>query len=229
LFKNSVLYFVALTSLGAVACSAQAKEIKSEKDRLSYSIGASIGTNLKKEGTDFDLNLLIKGLQDATHGKKLAIPEKDQRVILGTYQTELRKRLMAERQLAIVDNKKKGDAYLAANKAKKGVVTLPGGVQYRVIKEGKGQIPQLQNEIEVNYRGTLIDGTQFDATEPGHPATLRVSSLITGWKQAISKMPVGSKWQIVIPPELAYGERGVGTDIGPNQVLVFDVELLGIK
>ena len=229
MFKHSVLYFVALAFAGTVAVSVQAKELKSDKDRLSYSIGASIATNLKKEKTDFDVNLVIQGLKDAAGGKKLAIPEKEARMILGKYQIELRKRMTEERKLATLDNKQKGDAFLAENQKKKGVVTLPGGVQYNVIKQGKGEIPQLQNEIEVNYRGSLIDGKVFDETEPGQPATLKVSSLIPGWKQAITNMPLGSKWHIVIPPQLAYGDRGVGTDIGPNEVLVFDVELLAIK
>jgi FKBP-type peptidyl-prolyl cis-trans isomerase len=229
LFKYSALCFVTLVLTATAAVSAEAKELKSDKDRLSYSIGASIAINLKKEKTDFDLDLMIKGLKDAAAGKKLAIPEKEARMILGKYQIDLRKRLMKERKQATIDNKQKSDAFLAANKKKKGVETLPGGIQYKIIKQGKGPIPQLQNEIEVNYRGSLIDGTVFDETQPGHPATLKVASLISGWKQAITHMPAGSKWHIVIPPELAYGDRGVGTDIGPNEALVFDVELLSVK
>lgn len=229
MFKHSVLRLVALAVIGTMAVSAQAQELKSDKDRLSYSIGASIAANLKKENTDFDVNLVIQGLKDAAAGKKLAVPEKEARMILGKYQIELRKRMMEERKQATTENKQKGDAFLAENEKKKGVVTLPGGVQYTVVKQGKGEMPQLQNEIEVNYRGSLINGKVFDETEPGQPATLKVSSLIPGWKQAITHMPLGSKWHIVIPPQLAYGDRGVGTDIGPNEVLVFDVELLAIK
>jgi FKBP-type peptidyl-prolyl cis-trans isomerase FklB len=108
-------------------------------------------------------------------------------------------------------------------------MTLPSGVLYKVIKEGDGRKPQETDTVEVNYRGALINGTEFDAVEPGHPASLKVSQLIPGWKQALNVMPVGSKWQVVIPSQLAYGERGVGNDIGPNEVLVFDLELLAIK
>ena len=136
---------------------------------------------------------------------------------------------MLSRRQASVENKKKGDAFLAEFQAKKGVSALPGGVLYSVIKEGKGKKPLSTDAIEVYYSGSLINGKQFDATEPGHPAILKVASLINGWKQALTSMPTGSKWHIVIPSQLAYGERGAGNDIGPNEVLVFDVELVSIK
>jgi FKBP-type peptidyl-prolyl cis-trans isomerase FklB len=213
----------------AYAWADDAKVITTDKDRLSYSIGASIGKNLKKEGTNVDLEVLIRALKSSMAGEKLAMPEKEMRQVLAAYQTEMRQHAMATKQQAIVENKKKSDAFLAENKTKKGVQTLPSGVQYKVIKKGSGKKPTEADTIEVNYRGTLIDGTEFDATESGHPALLKVSSLIPGWKQAVSNMQAGSKWQIFIPPQLAYGERGVGMDIGPNEVLVFEVELLQIK
>ncbi len=128
-----------------------------------------------------------------------------------------------------VTTRKKAMLILEEYKAQKGVLALPSGVLYKVIKEGDGKKPLESDMVEVNYRGTLINGKEFDATEPGHPANLKVSALIAGWKQALSMMPVGSKWHIVIPSALAYGERGVGNDIGPNEVLVFDVELVAIK
>jgi FKBP-type peptidyl-prolyl cis-trans isomerase FklB len=184
---------------------------------------------LKKEGTDVDVNLLIKGIKTALAGKKTAIADRDMQQILGTYQNELRQHAKMTRQQATVDNKKKGDAYLAENKTKTGVVELPSGIQYKILKEGQGNKPAESDMVQVNYRGTLINGTEFDLTEPGHPAKLKVSALIPGWKQALTLMPIGSKWQIVIPSALAYGERGVGGDIGPNEVLVFEVELLSIN
>jgi FKBP-type peptidyl-prolyl cis-trans isomerase FklB len=125
--------------------------------------------------------------------------------------------------------KLKGDAYLVDYKKQNGVQVSPGGILYKVLKEGSGRKPAESDMVEVNYRGALINGKEFDATEPGKPATLKVAALIPGWKQALSMMPVGSKWQIVIPPSLGYGERGVGNDIGPNEVLVFDLELVAIK
>jgi FKBP-type peptidyl-prolyl cis-trans isomerase FklB len=155
--------------------------------------------------------------------------EKDIRQTMIDYQAQMRQRAVAVKQKATQENKSKGDAYLAEYKAKSGVQELAGGVLYKVIKAGDGKKPQETDSVEVNYRGALIDGKQFDATAPGHPATLKISALIAGWKQALSAMPAGSKWQIVIPPHLAYGERGAGSDIGPNEVLVFEVELVAIK
>ncbi len=229
-----MLKHILILSLGTVfaasqAWSEEATEVKSEKDKLSYSIGASIGKNLKKEATDVDLNMMIKGIKNGLAGERLAIPEKEVRMILGTYQSELRKKTMVSKQQAILENKKKGDAFLAENKSKKDVKVLESGVQYKVLKEGNGKKPTEADTVVVHYRGTLIDGSEFDSTEPSHPATLKVTSLIPGWKQALTQMPVGSKWQLVIPSHLAYGERGVGSDIGPNEVLVFDVELLSIN
>jgi FKBP-type peptidyl-prolyl cis-trans isomerase FklB len=131
--------------------------------------------------------------------------------------------------LALEDNKKKGEVFLAENKTKEGVVVLPSGVQYKILKAGNGKKPIDSDVVQVYYRGTLLDGSEFDATEPGQPADLKASSLIAGWKEALRLMPAGSKWQIFVPSQLAYGERGVGSDIGPNETLVFEVELLAVK
>jgi FKBP-type peptidyl-prolyl cis-trans isomerase FklB len=203
--------------------------IKTDKDKLSYSIGAAIGKNFKTEGTEVDVGLLVEGLKNSLAGDKLLIPEKDMRQLMNDYQTQLRQKMAAKRQQAVLDNKKKGEAYVADYKSQPGVVASPSGVLYKIIKEGTGRKPAESDIVEVNYRGALTNGTEFDATEPGKPAKLKVSALIPGWKQALSMMPVGSSWHIVIPAVLAYGERGVGNDIGPNEVLVFDLELLAIK
>jgi FKBP-type peptidyl-prolyl cis-trans isomerase FklB len=229
MLKHILVLMFGMVFATSQAWAEEASEIKTDKDKLSYAIGASIGKNLKKEGTDVDMNLLIKGMKTGLAGERLAMPEKEVRILLGTYQTELRKKMMLTKQDAIVANKKKGDAYLADNKSKKGVKVLESGVQYKVLKEGNGKKPTEADTVVVHYRGTLTDGSEFDATDPAHPATLKVSSLIAGWKQALTQMPVGSKWQLVIPSALAYGERGVGSDIGPNEVLVFEVELLSIN
>jgi FKBP-type peptidyl-prolyl cis-trans isomerase FklB len=203
--------------------------LKSDKDKLSYSIGASVGKNLKTEGTEIDLNLMIEGLKASFAGEKALLSDGEIRKLMNDYQSQMRQRAMAKKQQAMGDNKKNGEAYLAQYKGQKGVLALPSGVLYKILKEGSGRKPSESDMVEVNYRGSLINGAEFDATEAGHPANLKVSSLIAGWKQALSMMPVGSKWQIVIPAHLAYGERGVGNDIGPNEVLVFDLELLAIK
>ncbi len=226
-FKRMML--AALVIATTQAWAGDATLIKTDKDRLSYSIGASIGKNLKNESAEIDLNVMIEGIKASLAGDKGLLSEKEIREVMNDYQTQMRKRAAAKKQLAQGDNKKKGDAYLAQYKAQKGVLELPNGVLYKIIKEGTGKKPMESDMVEVNYRGTLINGTEFDATEPGRPANLKIPSLIAGWKQALTMMPTGSKWQIVIPSALAYGERGVGADIGPNEVLVFDLELIAIK
>jgi FKBP-type peptidyl-prolyl cis-trans isomerase FklB len=203
--------------------------MKTDKEKLSYSIGVSIGKNFKNDGTEVDVDLLVKGLKTSLAGEQSLLPEKEINQVMNDYQTKLRQHMVAKRQQALGDNKKKGEAYLEDFKSQKGVSALPGGVLYKIIKEGNGKKPMESDMVEVNYRGMLINGKEFDATEPGKPASLKASALIPGWKQALSAMPVGSKWHIVIPPSLGYGERGVGNDIGPNEVLVFDVELVAIK
>ena len=218
-----------LIAASAQVLAADITELKTDKDKLSYSIGASVGKNLKTESTEIDLNVLIEGLRDSFVGGKAQLSESEIRKLMNDYQTQMRQRSMAKKQAATSENKKNGDAYLAQYKGQKGVQALPSGVLYKILKEGAGRKPLESDMVEVNYRGALINGTEFDATEAGRPANLKVSSLIAGWKQALTAMPVGSKWQIAVPSQLAYGERGVGTEIGPNEVLVFDLELLAIK
>jgi FKBP-type peptidyl-prolyl cis-trans isomerase FklB len=229
MLKRNAPLLAALILATAPAWSADKPVLTSEKDKLSYSIGASVGKNLKNESTLIDVNLLIEGLKTSLAGEPGLLTEREIRQVMNDYQAQLRQRLAAKKQLATADNKRKGEAYLADYKAQQGVQALPSGVLYKVVNAGSGRKPLETDTVEVNYRGTLTNGTEFDATEAGHPASLKVSSLIAGWKQALSAMPLGSKWHIVVPAALAYGERGVGTDIGPNEVLVFDLELLGIK
>jgi FKBP-type peptidyl-prolyl cis-trans isomerase FklB len=200
-----------------------------DKTTLSYSIGASIGKNLRKEHADVDQDQLILGFKNALAGEKLAFPDKLLRQVLSRYQSDLRQRMMAEKKDAMSLNKKAGEEFLALNKSKPGVLLLPSGVQYKVLQPGSGPRPLDSDSIEVYYRGTLLDGSEFDATEPGHPATLKIASLIPGWREALKSMPSGSTWQLVIPAAQAYGERGVGSDIGPNETLIFEVSLLSIK
>lgn len=229
MFKRHLLVLATLSLLAGVAWGEDAVTLKTDKDRLSYAIGASIGKNLTKEASDVDLAVLIAALKDSIAGKKLQLSDKDIRVVMNDYEKELRKQTNQRRQKAQVENREKGDAFLDAFKKQAGVQVSPGGVLYRVDKAGNGAKPIETDTVQVSYRGTLINGTEFDATEPGHPAELKVAALISGWKQALTMMNVGAKWHLVIPSHLAYGERGVGSDIGPNEVLVFDVELVGIK
>jgi len=217
--------------LGLVAFAAPAAEpadLSAPNDKLSYSIGASIGKNLKKDNPEINVQVLIEGFKAAFQDQKLRLSDKDIRIVMGEYQTRLRQTAMAQRQQAMETNKKAGDAYLAANLGKPGVVVLPSGLQYRVVKAGNGPIPKLADSVLVSYRGTLINGTEFDATPEGKPMPLRVAGLITGWKEALVRMPVGSVWELAVPSALAYGERGAG-DIGPNETLLFRLELTGIQ
>lgn len=229
MLKRHFLILAALSLLAGAARSEDSAPPKTDKERLSYSIGASIGRNLNKDATEVDLPVLIDALKASLAGRKLQMTDKEIRQLMSDYERELRKQAGLRRQKAAVENREKGEAYLAGFRKQAGVQVSPGGVLYQVVQEGSGRKPIETDTVQVGYRGSLIDGTEFDATEPGHPAELKVTALISGWKQALTMMNVGSKWHLVIPSHLAYGERGVGNDIGPNEVLVFDVELVGIK
>jgi FKBP-type peptidyl-prolyl cis-trans isomerase FklB len=227
--KQSLIALSCFALIAGPAVSAESPTLNTDKDKLSYGIGVSIARNFKKQESDIDVDLLVKGLRDALAGDKLQLPEKDLRKVMNAYQTEIRQKATLTRRVAIEENKKKGEAFLTANRTKDGVITLPSGVQYKILLAGQGRKPIDSDLILCNYRGNLLDGTEFDATEDGKPASLKLSALIAGWKETMKLMPVGSKWQIFIPAQQAYGERGVGSDIGPNETLIFEVELLGIN
>ncbi|HET7831615.1 MAG TPA: FKBP-type peptidyl-prolyl cis-trans isomerase [Gallionella sp.] len=223
---------MAVWAVGMLATQANAAEmpvLKTDKEKLSYVIGVSTGRNFKKAGTDVDLDLMMKGIKDGMAGEKLPVTEKELRKVMNGYQSDVRRTMLLERRQAMEENRKKGEAFLAENKAKPGVVTLPSGVQYLIVKAGNGKMPLESDMVEVRYRGTLLDGTEFDATEDKRTANLKLSALPPGWKEAVKLMPTGSTWKIFIPSNLAYGERGVGTDIGPNETLIYETELVGIR
>jgi FKBP-type peptidyl-prolyl cis-trans isomerase FklB len=213
----------------AQANAADETVLKTDKDRISYGVGVQTGRNFKKNDVEVDLDLMIRGVKDGLAGDKLLVSEKELRQIMNDFQAELRKKMAGNRRILGEENRKAGAAFLADNGKKEGIVTLPSGVQYKILKAGDGKKPLLTDAILVNYRGTRLDGYEFDASPDGKPATLQVGQMIAGWKEALQLMPVGSKWQIVVPAERAYGERGVGQDIGPYQTLLFEVELAGIK
>ncbi|MCZ7627527.1 MAG: FKBP-type peptidyl-prolyl cis-trans isomerase [Candidatus Methylomirabilis sp.] len=225
--------WIVVMGLGLLAAQASAEEapvLKTEKDKMSYGIGAEAGRNFKRLGVEVDTDLLVRGLRDALSGEKLLMTDEEVRATMTAYQAEARQKQAQAARLAAENNKKAGEAFLADNKAKEGVVTLPSGLQYKILKKGDGKTPADADTVECNYRGTLINGTEFDSSyRRGQPATFKVTGVIPGWREALKLMPVGSKWQIFIPPQLAYGERGAGRDIGPNATLIFEVELLAIK
>jgi len=203
--------------------------LKTEKDKVSYAIGMNVGRNLQRQSLEVDPAMLMKGLQDTLAGKPLLTEGEAQQVLM-QLQTDLRKKQEEKAQQAGAANQKEGEAFLAANKTKPGVVTLPSGLQYKVEKEGTGPKPTATDTVVCNYRGTLVNGTEFDSSyKRGEPATFPVNGVIKGWTEALQLMPVGSKWQLFIPPDLAYGTRGAGADIGPNATLIFEVELVSIQ
>ncbi|MDE3009449.1 MAG: FKBP-type peptidyl-prolyl cis-trans isomerase [Pseudomonadota bacterium] len=214
----------------AAPASAGTPAFTSQKDRISYAVGVSTGRALRTaDGAEVNLDSLVRGLRDALEGRKLQIPDRQLSELMGEFQQTLRQKMAASRGHAIIENRAAAEAFLAQNKVKEGVVTLESGVQYRILATGQGPMPQESDEVLAKYHGALLNGQEFDATEEGHPARMRVSQLIPGWRDALKHMPVGSHWQIFVPPQLAYGERGVGAEIGPNELLVFDVELLSAK
>jgi FKBP-type peptidyl-prolyl cis-trans isomerase FklB len=221
---------IAATLLSSAAFADDAANtLKTDEDRISYTVGVETGRNFKKQGFEFDAQLFLRGMQDGRSGQKTLIPEKEMRKVLSAFQSQVRQTMAANRKAASDENRQKSADFLAANKTKDGVITLASGLQYKVVKAGNGRKPLDSDTVLVEYRGTLMSGVEFDSTEAGHPATLRASQVIPGWKEALKLMPIGAKWQLFVPPSMAYGERGVGTEIGPNELLMFDMELVDIK
>ena len=219
------------TTAPSTAAPAQSSSIlKTQKDKASYAVGMNFGMSLKKQSVDVDPNILARGLKDALAGNKPLISDSEAQAALTQLQGTVQKNMEAKMQQLGVANKKEGELFLTANKAKEGIVTLPSGLQYKIMKEGTGAKPTPSDTVVCNYRGTLIDGTEFDSSyKRGQPASFPVGQVIKGWTEALQLMPVGSKWQLFVPAALAYGDRGAGPDIGPNATLIFEVELLSIK
>jgi FKBP-type peptidyl-prolyl cis-trans isomerase len=224
------LVFLAVGFLAANVCADETPALKTQKEKVSYSVGVDVAKSLAKMGMDLDLDVFIRGLKDGFSGKKLLMTDDEMHATMNAFQNDLLKKQSQGKQTAAEENKKAGEAFLAENKKKEGVVTLPSGLQYKILKAGKGKKPTDADKVECHYRGTLIDGTEFDSSyRRGQPATFPVAGVIGGWTEALKLMPVGSKWQLFVPSQLAYKERGAGADIGPNATLIFEVELLGIK
>ena len=224
-----------IAGLGILLLTAQVSAgeppvLKTQKEKVSYGIGVDMSRNFKQQGIEFDADILMKGFKDQSSGGKLLMTEDDIRATLNAYQSEMMQKRAQAMKAAAEENKKIGEAFLAENGKKEGVVTLPSGLQYKILKTGDGRKPTEADTVECNYRGTLINGTEFDSSyRTGKPATFKVTGLIAGWTEALKLMPAGSKWQLFIPPQLAYGERGAGGAIGPNATLIFELELLSIK
>lgn len=207
--------------------------LKTQKEKFSYALGMNTGKRmaegLKKQAVPYDPALLTRGLKDGLAGGKTLLTDAEAQTVLTDMQKEMRDKQQAKQQAEGAANKKEGEAFLAANKGKEGVVTLPSGLEYKILKAGTGAKPTAGDSVVCNYRGTLINGTEFDSSyKRGQPTTFPVGGVIKGWTEALQLMPVGSKWQLFIPPDLAYGDRGAGGDIGPGETLIFEIELISI-
>ena len=214
---------------GAAAAAADASVLRDEKAKSSYALGIEMGNQLK-EIREVDPDLVSRGLRDALTGDPPLLTEAEQRAALAAVRSEVKARQAESRKQVGAKNKKDGEAFLAANKTKEGVVTLPSGLQYKMLKTGSGEKPTSEDTVVCHYRGTLIDGREFDSTHKRNkPATFALKGVIKGWSEALQLMPAGSRWQLFVPANLAYGVRGSRAGIGPNQTLVFEVELLSIQ
>ena len=220
----------ATTRRSPAAKSPTSLALTTQKDKFSYALGMNLGTSLHKQAVAVDPNILARGLKDALAGGKTLLTEDQARAALMEVQNEMRKKQQEQMQQAGAASKKEGEAFLAANKTKDGVVTLPSGLQYKILTPGTGPKPTASDSVVCNYRGTLINGTEFDSSyKRGEPATFPVTGVIKGWTEALQLMPVGSKWQLFVPSDLAYGERSPAPEIGPDSTLIFEVELVSIQ
>ena len=200
----------------------------SQTDKISYAIGAQVAEGIKSQGIEVNPAMVAQGVRDALAGAKLLLSDDEIAAIMTVLQQQMRDKQQQAMAAMGATNKKAGDAFMADNAKKEGVVSLPSGLQYKIITAGTGKKPTDADTVVCHYRGTLIDGKEFDSSYGGMPATFGVKEVIPGFREAVKLMPVGSKWQIVIPPTLAYGEGGAGM-IEPNSTLVFEIELLSIK
>jgi FKBP-type peptidyl-prolyl cis-trans isomerase len=204
--------------------------LKTQKNKVSYALGANLGMNLHKQSVEVDPAIVLRGLKDALAAGKMLMTDDEARAALMQLQAEVRNKQQEKMKVAGEMNKKEGAEFLEANKTKEGVVTLPSGLQYKILTEGTGPKPAASDTVVCNYRGTLISGTEFDSSyKRGQPASFPVNGVVKGWTEALRLMPVGSKWQLFVPAELGYGDRGAGADIGPSATLIFEVELLSIQ
>jgi len=206
-------------------------ELSTSQSQNGYAVGMMLGAQMKRDGVLVDPEAVAKGMRDAMSNAKPVLTEAQVRTILFQMQAQVQQSRAAKADQEAKANDAAGTAFLAANKVKPGVVTLPSGLQYQILKAGSGPKPKLTDTVQCNYRGTLIDGTEFDSSDAnGGPVSFPVSGVIKGWTEALQLMPSGSKWRLFVPAALAYGEKGAGGGkIGPNSVLIFDVELLSAK
>lgn len=221
LFKSALLLVLAFTCV-----SVYAAKIETEQEKISYALGVVFGQNVTRQGMELDTAAFLQAIEDVLSGAELKLSDSDMQYIMRMYQ----KKEQEKQNTLATTNKADGEKYLAENKMKEGVTETASGLQYKIIKTGTGEKPSSTSTVLVHYKGTLIDGTEFDSSYArGKPVELGVNQVIKGWQETLPLMTVGSTWQIVVPSDLAYGERSPGGAIGPHSTLLFDIELLEIK
>tara|TARA_B100000586_G_scaffold41851_1_gene26826 strand:- start:1399 stop:2073 length:675 start_codon:yes stop_codon:yes gene_type:complete len=222
----NVLRFTVFIFLYPIITNVYAVKIETDQEKLSYSMGIFFGQTVIRQEMEIDIPAFMQAVEDVLNKTEKKLSDDEMQKIINTYQ----KKEQDERAAKSDNNKVDGKKFLTENKSKEGVIELPSGLQYKIVKNGEGKKPLVNSRVVVHYRGTLINGTEFDSSYArGEPIELSLNQVIKGWQEALQLMPVGSKWQIVIPSELAYGERGAGRVIGPNSTLIFDIELVSIK
>ena len=218
--------FITLPVLLALASLVNASELKTDKDKLSYIFGVQVGQGLRAEGVELEMDAFTAGIKDMLAGNNSQIDSAQAQILVSDYQEK------KQQEMAKVSAKKQNESstFLANNAKKDGVFVTASGLQYKIVEKGKGKSPTSENKVIAHYTGKLLDGTVFDSShDRGEPATFPVSGVIKGWQEALPMMKEGGKWQIVVPANLAYGDRGVGNLIGPNETLIFDIELVSIS
>ena len=217
-------------AMNTLIAATSAPALTTDMDKLSYSVGVDLGKNLKRQGIEINPMVMARGIQEAMSGGPLSMTEEEMKEALTKFQKDLMAKRAAQLDKKSEMNKATGEAFLAQNKTKAGVVTLPSGLQYKILTAGTGAKPSKEETVTVEYTGRLIDGTVFDSTDKaGKPASFKVSQVIPGWTEALQLMPAGSTWEIYVPSNLAYGTRSVGGPIGPNETLIFNVHLISVK
>ncbi len=224
--KARLIIAMLITIFAVSACKDKDVDLTSDKQKFSYAVGFQMSQNLKQQSLDLDTTALSQAIEDVLSGQEPKVSQDDMKSAVQAYQ---QKRIKDREQLGI-NNKEAGEKFLAENRKKEGVVTLKSGVQYKVIEKGAGRKPKPTDKVVVHYRGTLIDGTEFDSSyKRKQPATFAVNGVVKGWQEIIPMMKEGAKWHVAIPSDMAYGKRGAGGLIGPNAALVFEIKLVGIK
>ena len=225
--------FLAVPVLGlayGICSAADPVELKTENDKINYSVGYRLGSDFTRQGVEMNSAIVQQGIDDATGGGEALMTEEEMRTVMVNMATRLKAEQMEKAKQQGAENSKTGEAFLAENAGKEGVKTTDSGLQYKVITAGEGNSPQKSDKVTVNYRGTLVDGTEFDSSySRNKPATFGVGQVIPGWTEALQLMKEGDKWEIYLPSKLAYGERGAGAKIPPDSTLIFEIELISVN